>query len=81
MKPISGKDFAIKANDRSNAMEKNGIERTSQPVKGRTDVKKRRWLGAEAEGTVVVAISPWSGVETRFKVVQYGKGWKIYEEE
>lgn len=81
VKPISEKNFTTKARDCNNAKEKSGIGWTSQPVKGRTDVMKRRWIGAEAEGTVVVAISPWSGDETSFKVVRYGQGWRIYEEE
>ena len=79
LKPMSKDVFYAKVDKRKAAMEKDGIRRISQPVKGQTGITKKRF--PKAEETIVVAISPWNHEERKYKVVQHGHGWKIHEEE
>lgn len=79
LKPLPVDAFNEKAAKRKAAMESKGIRRISEPVRGRTDITKRG--ASKVEGTIVFAISPWNHEERKYKVVRYGQGWKIHEEE
>lgn len=79
IKPLPVGVFNDKVDKRKAEMKEAGIVRNPQPVKGREGITKG-WF-SKAEGTKVVAISPWNNEEREYKVVQYGQGWKIHEEE
>ena len=76
MEPLGLDGFHEKVKMRISEMEKNGLKRVEQPVRGRTNYKEIKGV----KGAVVFSISPWTGKEEKYNVVSQGQGWKIVEE-
>ena len=76
MEPLDKQTFGKKVGTRKESMEKQGIDFVKEPVRGRSKIVEKKGVKASA----VTAVSPWTGKEEEYHVVEHGQSWRIVEE-
>ena len=76
MESLDKQTFAQKVGTRKESMEKKGIDFVKEPVRGRTKIVEKKRVKVSA----VTAVSPWTGKEEEYHVVEHGQSWRIVEE-
>ena len=76
MEPLDKQTFGKKVDALKESMEKKGIDFVKEPVRGRSKIVEKKGVKA----STVTAVSPWTGKEKEYHVVEHGQSWRIVEE-
>ena len=76
MEPLDKQTFGKKVGALKESMEKKGIDFVKEPVRGRSKIVEKKGVKA----STVTAVSPWTGKEKEYHVVEHGQSWRIVEE-